>query len=570
MLSYWHTTFIMATYKLASRVVLPDLSWNLTHQLLNNRGINDEAQIEAFLNPSYVTHRHDPFLLNDMELAVSKILATIESDEKITIYSDYDCDGIPGAVILHDFFKAINFTNFDNYIPHRHFEGFGLNEMAVTKLAKSGTKLIITIDCGTTNNREVQQANDLGMSVIITDHHEPQADLPKCVAVVNPRVGDSYPFAHLCGAGVVFKLVEALIARGNFTLTPGWEKWWLDMVAVATISDMVPLLGENRVLAKFGLDVLRKSRRPGLQQLLKKVRANQRYLSEDDIGFTIGPRINAASRMDTPEEAFLMLSDSELSSASARVDRLEHLNNERKGMVASMTKELKKHIKEIIDLPAVLVLGNPDWRPALAGLAANSLSEEYRRPVFVWGRDGNGVIKGSCRSDGLTSVVKLMEATAQHFLEHGGHHFSGGFAVKEDSIFHLPQYINEAYAALGSAVLADEEITIDAQLSLADINRELFVSLRQLSPFGMGNPKPLFSFAKVTPIKVEVFGKAKEHLKLVFDRPNGSIEAIAFFSTPDSFAVVPKVGEEMTLLAHAEESYFMNRLQQRLRIVDII
>jgi len=560
----------MPKYLLAPRFTAPDLSWNLINQLLSARGLTDTAEIEAFLNPNYVTQRHSPFLLHDMEIAVDKIMATIKADEKITIYSDYDCDGIPGAVILFDFFKAIGYNNFDNYIPHRHYEGFGLNNSAIEKIATGGSKLIITIDCGTADIEAVAFAKELGVEVIITDHHEPKATLPAAVAIVNPRIGETYPWPHLCGAGVVFKLVEALILRGNFDLKPGWEKWWLDMVAIATVSDMVPLLGENRVMAKFGLDVLRKSRRPGLQQLLRKVKANQRYLTEDDIGFTIGPRINAASRMDTPEEAFYMLSDTDLASATLRVDRLEHLNNERKGMVASMTKELKRHIESLSELPAVLVLGNPSWRPALAGLAANSLSETYRRPVFVWGRDGNGVLKGSCRSEGVTSVVKLMEASAEHFLEHGGHHFSGGFSVKEESIFHLPQYINESYEALGTAVLADKEITIDAELTLDEVNRDLFLILRQLAPFGMGNPKPLFSFKKVVPTKVEVFGKAKEHLKLVFEKDGGSLEAIAFFSAPDSFMSTPKVGEELTLLAHAEESYFMNRLQQRLRIVDIV
>lgn len=560
----------MASYKLAPRFTAPDSSWNLINQLLSTRGLNDAAEIEAFLNPNYITGRHDPFLLPDMETAVATILAAIKAEEKITIYSDYDCDGIPGAVILYDFFKAVEYTNFDNYIPHRHYEGFGLNNSAIEKIAAQGTKLIITIDCGTADIEPVEFANNLDLNVIITDHHEPKGELPRAKAVVNPRVGNSYPYPHLCGAGVVFKLVEALIERGDFDLKPGWEKWWLDMVAIATISDMVPLLGENRVLARYGLDVLRKSRRPGLQQLLRKAKANQRFLTEDDIGFTIGPRINAASRMDTPEEAFLMLAESDVASASQRVDRLEHLNNERKGMVASMTKELNKHIKELTELPAVLVLGNPGWRPALAGLAANSLSETYRRPVFIWGRDGNGILKGSCRSEGVTSVVKLMEATAEHFSEHGGHHFSGGFAVKEDSIFKLPQYINDAYIALGSEVLADEELVIDLELSLSDVNRDLFLTLRQLAPFGMGNPKPLFSFRKVVPTKVEIFGKTKNHWKLVFDRDAGAIEAIAFFSDPESFAVTPKVGEEINLLAYAEESYFMNRLQQRLRIVDII
>ncbi|MEX2341267.1 MAG: DHHA1 domain-containing protein, partial [Candidatus Paceibacterota bacterium] len=388
---------------------------------------------------------------------------------------------------------------------------------------------------------------DLGVDLIVTDHHEPKEVLPEAVAVVNPRIGDSYPFPHICGAAVVFKLVEAIIARGKFSLKPGQEKWWLDMVGLATIGDMVPLVGENRVFAHFGLAVLRKSRRPGLQHLLTKARASQRHLTEDDIGFTIAPRINAASRMDTPEDAFLLLSSIEEGEAGARASHLEKLNNERKGIVASMTKELKRRVEEMVEVPEVLVLGNPSWRPSLVGLCANGLSSAYNRPVFLWGRDGNGVIKGSCRSAGNISVVRLMDEARQHFIEHGGHHASGGFAVKEEAALHLSQVLNDALTSLGEEALAVEDVLIDANLSLQDVDRSFLTSLRQLAPFGKGNHKPLFSFAGIEPTDVQAFGKAKEHLKLVFETVRGKMEAIAFFASLEDFQAVPKVGEELTL-----------------------
>jgi len=554
----------MANYRLAART-----EDNLLTHLLRVRGIDAEAEIN-FLSPDYDQHRHDPFLLNDMAKAVERIRRAVKDGEKIAIFADYDCDGIPGAVVLNDFFKAIGFTNFIVKIPHRHFDGFGLSETAVDELHRDGVSLIITVDCGTSDRGASLRAAQLRVDLIITDHHEPPAELPEAVAIVNPRVGDSYPFPHLCGAAVAFKLVEALLQSGDFSVKPGQEKWWLDMVGIATISDMVPLVGENRVLASFGLQVLRKSRRPGLHQLLRKVRADQRRLTEDDIGFTIGPRINAASRMDTPEDAFLMLSLEDEGEAGARVNHLEKLNNERKGVVAAMTKELKKRLSEMVEIPDVLVLGSPEWRPALVGLCANGLSSEYRRPVFLWGRDGLGVIKGSCRSGGGVSVVRLMNQIAEHFLEHGGHHASGGFSVKEDSIFSLATHLNDAHRELGAAALADEEKVIDTVLNLSDINESLLRTLRQLAPFGMANPKPLFGFADVIPLKVDQFGKSKEHLKLVFETPRGQIEAIAFFATADQYAVVPEVGKPLQLIAHVEESYFMNRAQTRLRIIDIV
>lgn len=547
-------------------------------QLLFSRGICDKATAESFLDPQY-TDTHDPFLLHDMQRAVERILEAIQSNEKIAIFSDYDCDGIPGAVILHDFFKVIGHEEFTNYIPHRHYEGFGFSEQAAKKLADEGVKLIVTIDCGTTNHEAVRVAAKCGVDVIITDHHEPKQsdgsdDLPLAVAVVNPKVGDSYPFTGLCGAGVVFKLVQALIAAGKdqnqFTLTDGWEKWWLDMVGIATVADMVPLTGENRILAHYGLQVLRKSRRPGLQQLLRKQRVNQRYLTEDDIGFTIGPRINAASRMDTPEDAFTLLSTTDEGEAGAQVAHLEKLNNERRGQVAAMTKEIHKRLKEMDEVPPVLVLGNPDWRPALVGLAAGKLAEEHNRPVFLWGRDGNNTYKGSCRSNGTVSVVKLMEAISDNLSEHGGHHQSGGFSVKDEHIHTFSTSMNKAYDQLGESALIEQTTVADLSLALDQIDYPSVAAQKQLAPFGVENPKPLYEITDAVLGEVSIFGKTKEHTKLLFNTDGAINEAIAFFRLPDQFTITPEPGAKLTLLAHIEESFFMGRKQTRFRIVDIV
>jgi single-stranded-DNA-specific exonuclease len=561
----------MATYRFPQNqptTILPNAS-PLINRLLEERNIKDEDAALNFLNPSYVDHLYDPNLLHDIEKAVSRILAAIEKNERIAIFSDYDCDGIPGAVILHDYFKAIKYENFLNYIPHRHYEGFGLSEGAIDKLNYQGVTLIITIDCGTSDVEAISYAKKKGVDVIVTDHHEPPAILPEAVAVVNPKLGD-YPFTELCGAAVVFKLVQALLQAGEHEVREGLEKWWLDMVGIATIADMVPLVGENRVLAEYGLQVLRKSRRPGLQQLLKKNRIDQRYLTEEDIGFTIGPRINAASRMDNPEDAFQMLSLTDEAEAGSKVEHLEKLNQERKTMVALMTKDLNKRLEHLDDLPAVLVLGNPSWKPSLVGLAANKLAEEHRKPAFLWGVDGNGVYKGSCRSGGEVSVVRLMEAVSEIFHEHGGHHGSGGFSVKSEHIFALSEKLNEAFVQLGSEAAVAKEMSVDEILSLSDVHQNLINELKQLAPYGTGNPKPLFAFKDITPRKVEQFGKAKEHLKLSFETDNGQLEAIAFFATSASFERVPTEDETHTLIAHVEQSFFMGRQQIRLRIVDIL
>ncbi len=546
----------------------------VTRQLLFARGIVTRDAAERFLAPNYDEHLHDPFLFTDMEKAVERILKAINEKEHIVIYTDYDCDGIPGGVILHDFFTAIEYSNFENYIPHRHHEGYGFNAASVPKFKERNAALIITVDCGITDHAAAEAAQASGIDVIITDHHEPSETLPPAFAVVNPKRDDAYPFKGLCGSGVAFKLAQAVLTRGReqgvITLKKGMEKWWLDMVGLATIADMVPLTGENRVLATFGLSVLRKSPRPGLAHLLRKAGSNQRYLTEDDIGFTIAPRINAASRMDNPEDAFHMLRSRDEGEAGGRALHLEKLNNERKGVVASMVKEAKGRMEKWESIPSVIVLGNPEWRPSLVGLVANTLAETYGRPAFIWGRDGNGIIKGSCRSDGIISTLRLMEGTPGSFIHFGGHHFSGGFAV-EDTLIHALQDALVGVRDAQEDTLKTETITyIDHELTLSDITDKLIRTLRTLAPYGEGNKKPLFRFTNVVPAAVNIFGKAKDHTKLRFVSGVGPIDAIAFFKTPEQFGVVPEVGKAVTIIAHLEESYFMGRKEVRLRIVDII
>ncbi len=541
----------------------------LTQQLLFTRGITDTETAKAFLHPSYDDHLHDPFLLNDMNIAVIRILAAMQAGEQIAIYSDYDCDGIPGGVVLHDLFTTLGYSNFLNHIPHRHYDGFGLHSDAVTALKAKGVSLIITVDCGTTDVAAVATAKTLGVDVIITDHHQPGEVLPDALAIVNPQLGD-YPFTGLCGAAVAYKLAQAVLARTETVVAPGLEKWWLDMVGLATIADMVPLVSENRVFAHYGLMVLRKTRRPGLLKLLRTQRVDLRTLTEDDIGFTIGPRINAASRMDTPEDAFYMLACQDEAEAGSRVAHLEKLNNERKGIVSVMTRDAHAHLKVLDEVPAVIVLGNPSWRPSLAGLVANKLAEEHARPAFVWGRDGNGKLKGSCRSGGSVSVHTLMNAVAEHFHEFGGHHFSGGFGVRDEAIHTLPEALNTAYAALGEEALVTDALMVDYVCSLDGLTGDVLRAQQQLAPFGAGNPKPLFLIEAAVPDTVEVFGKGKEHTKLSFRTRGVAREAIAFFKQPEQFTVTPTPGSSVSLLAHLEQSSFMGRLQTRLRIVDIV
>jgi len=375
---------------------------DLTAALLARRGIRTKEDAGRFLNPSYDEHLHNPLLMTDMKKAAERLCTAILSGERIAVWSDYDCDGIPGGVVLHDFLKKTG-ANFENYIPHRHDEGYGMNVSGIEGLAKSVVKLIVTVDSGITDLEPIARAKELGMEVIVTDHHMPaQSGLPDAYAVVNPnaRADEAYPFHELCGAGVAWKLVCATLAVSpelREKVPIGWEKWLLDMVGLATIADMVPLVGENRILAKFGLLVLRKSPRIGLQKLLRGMRVEQRALTEDDIGFMIAPRVNAASRMGDAREAFNLFTTTDENEADALAKKLESANRKRKAEAGALTRAVHTRLsarggsasggKEHDWLRSVIALGDPEWRPALLGLVAGGIADEYERPVFLWGRE---------------------------------------------------------------------------------------------------------------------------------------------------------------------------------------
>ncbi len=552
----------------------------LARHLLALRGIKNAEEAENFLRPNYDKQNHDPFLLKGMEEGVARILEAMEKKERIMIYTDYDADGIPGGVVLHDLFKKIGYANFTNYIPHRHNEGFGLNLEAVEKFAKDDVKLIITVDCGITDVLEVKRASELGMEVIITDHHLPAAELPAALAIIDPKQeGCEYPFKELCGSGVAFKLAQAVIAKdrqtkNKFNIISGAEKWFLDMVGLATLSDMVPLVGENRVFAFYGLKVLRKTPRLGLLQLARQLRLDLNHLTEDDIGFTITPRINAASRMGQPRDAFDLLKSTDVLEAGRLALHLDEINTERKTAVAVIVREANKMCSERTgnsSMKPLLVLGNPDWRPSLLGLVASKLVEEHKRPVFLWGREAGEGLKGSCRSDGSANVVELMERSKHVLLGFGGHRMAGGFSTSIDLIHRLDEELNNSYNEFRGELTRQEVCGIDQVLSLDDVTWENYREIEKLAPFGLGNPKPVFMFEKIEIDNVRSFGKGNLHLELAFlNSKMQKISAIAFFTKPNAFGSELNEGAKINLVAHMEKSVFRGNVELRLRIMDLV
>lgn len=563
----------MKSYKVRER-----LHENLLDHLLLSRGIELPEQ-DAFLNPDFERDSHDPYLLPDMDKAVERIFVAKKHNEHVAVWSDYDADGIPGGAMLSEFLRIMG-LQVTHYIPHRHKEGYGLNVEGIEELKAAGVSLMITVDLGTTEVESVAHAKKLGIDTIITDHHLVQEgeELPDALAVINPKRPDSkYPFDGLCGAGVAWKLVQALLLKERPAgFGEGQEKWLLDLVGIATLSDMVPLVGENRMLARNGLLVMRRGRRPGIAALLKLLRISPMTLAEDDITFMISPRINAASRMDSPQVAASLLAATDPEEAKVLATELNRINDARKGLVASTVKEVNKRIGEMnLHASPLIVMGNPNWRPGILGLVASKLVEVHGKTVFLWGREGGDVIRGSCRAAPGVNIVEVMAAaqsaasktSARGAFEHfGGHAASGGFGLSQEHTHELPARLQAAYVAANSAQTGAVEVLVDRELDLAEL-AHAHKDLQKLAPFGVGNTKPLFLIPNVTIGVVRAFGKTKNHLGLGLSDGFVNAEAIAFFSTPDSFSKKIVQGETVDIVGHVEADW---RGGPRIRVVDVL
>ncbi len=556
----------------------------LTLTLLRKRGVEDK-DINDFLNPSYEKHIGDPFQIYGMDKAVERILLAIKNNEKIAVYSDYDCDGIPGGVLLRGFFDDIGYP-VDIYVPHRHNEGYGLHNHAIDALKEKGVTLMITVDLAITNIEEVAYAKSVGVDVIVTDHHLPiniengGQKVPDAIAVINSKQDlCTYHDDMLCGCAVAWKLACAVLSKlreENINdvvyekvkmLPVGWEKWMLDLVGISTVADMVPLVKENRALAHFGLRVLRKTKRPGLLHIFNEQRIRKEYLTEDDIAFTIAPRINAAGRMGAPIQAHHMLYERNTEKAENFARDLELLNTERKAGVKDIVSTLSfDHAAYSND---VVVVGDMSWGPGILGLIAQKIIDETGKPTFVWGQgDDKTQMKGSCRSLGDVHVVELMARVGHDVLTHwGGHEGAGGFALSIEKIALLSDALNEAVKHVIIKDIGSQEIAIDEELSMNDVTETTYKAILPLAPFGEGNAKPVFSFNDMTPYSVRRFGKKGEHLEVIYSKPfGGQVKSIKFFVSKE---MEEKAIKPHTLLAHLEKSYFMGKTELRLRIVDI-
>lgn len=516
---------------------------NIFEEILKARGLTGK-QRDAFLNPSYDA-KHDPFLLPDMDKAVKRLVEAHKKQEKITIYGDYDIDGLTATTVLLDSFESFGFKNVDAFIPNRFVEGYGLTVDAVERIAAAGAQLIITVDCGSLSTKEIVRANELGVDVIVTDHHNVLEKQPPAVAVINPKRPDhKYPFIDLAGVGVAFKLVQALQTKLD-GLPEGQEKWLLDLVALGTVCDVVTLVDENRANVYWGLKVMSKGRRPGLKALMAVAKVEPAKVNARSLGFGLGPRMNAAGRLETAQYALDMLRATDPTLALEKAEQLDALNMARRTDQDKIFKaaiiEAEKHKND-----NVLVVSGVGWNHGIIGIVAAKLLEKYKKPTYVLEEMGDEA-KGSARSYGDFSAADAIRAADDIVTKGGGHKLAAGVTMPTANIAAFRTRVNEFYISQklfdqAKLLLPQADLTLE---QLTHVSELVISELGQLEPFGNGNPEPVLRAENLVVTGQRKMGADAQHVKLTLeDGQGGRLEMIAF-SAPVHFFVEP--GEHVTV-----------------------
>ena len=515
----------------------------LFEQILMARGLMTRAAREAFLQPDYAAVKHDPFLLPDMKKAVARLKQAREQGEKIVIYGDYDIDGLSATALLLDAFGKFGFESVDAFIPNRFVEGYGMTMGAVDKVRDMGADLIVTVDTGSLCHAEIAYATSLGIDTVVTDHHNVAETPPPSVAAVNPKFpGHTYPFRDLCGAGVAFKLVQALQTELD-GLPDGYEKWLLDLVALGTVCDIVTLADENRANVYWGLEVLKKQQRPGLKALMAVAGIEPEQVNARHLGFGLGPRMNAAGRLETAQHALDMLIARDGLAALEASEKLEELNVKRRGIQDAIFEEACQQAEELAD-DRVLVVSSDGWNHGVIGIVASKLVEKYKKPVFIIGERGEEAT-GSARSFGDFSAADAVRAADDIIIKGGGHGAAAGVTLETEKIGDFRRRVNEFYDSLQLTnqeryLLPRADVEID---DFSEIDEELVANLAKMEPFGNGNPEPVLKIARASVLSVRRMGADGQHVKLALRDKNGKVLQVLAFNAPEEFFREP--GDEV-------------------------
>lgn len=503
---------------------------NLEKQLLFNRGIKTVKEAQGFLDPDY-NQNHDPFLMRDMRKAVSRVQKALTKQEKVVVYGDYDADGLTATALLYETLTKMG-LEVQTYIPQRETEGYGLNCNAISMLQKSGISLIVTVDCGITAIEEVKFAKEKQLDIIITDHHSLRQEegkdvLPQTICLNPKRQNDYYPFANLAGVGVAYKLAQALYLSFPEKLRAGQEKWLLDLVTIGTICDVVPLVGENRLFAYYGLKVLEKTKRPGLALLAEMMGLELARITSFNVGFQIGPRLNATGRLGTAEKSLELLIGQDKNKLRLTAIELNKRNEERQTLTERIVSEANESISSRDKKQKIYLLADPFWPSGVVGIAASKLAEKYLRPVIVF-EDKGEVFQGSARSPHFFNIIEALNKCSGLLQKYGGHARAAGLAVAREDFAKLEAELNKI---CGAKIKESDLVPLrvaEIELEPAEISKKTSDFLKKLEPFGPGNPVPVFLMRNLEISKTREVGKDKKHLKLEFLKNNQWVKGVFF------------------------------------------
>lgn len=540
------------------------VSGDIVETILSGRGISPSDQ-KILLNPKYPGLLDDPFVYKSMDKAVKRVAEAIKKKHTVAVYGDYDIDGLCATTLLHEVISKAGLKTIA-YIPDRFEEGYGLNTGALDSLKEQGVDLVISVDCGGRSHTEAVHARKIGLDLIITDHHEMDVEAPRdAIAVVNPKRTDNDAcFTEIAGVTVAFQLVRALLAKKVIGYRPGQEKWLLDLVALATVCDVVPLVGTNRELVHYGLMVLRKSPRSGIRALCQASNVVQSEITEEDLGFRLGPRLNAAGRMEHAKRALELLMSSSNAEAAIQAKYLNDLNIQRQADTRCIYDAANTMAKK--DDNPILVLSHSDWSHGVVGIVASRIVERHHKPTILLQELEDGSAKGSARSVDGVSIIDAI-ANCQHLLtKYGGHQFAAGVTVPIDKIAEFRAQINDY--AKQNILIRPKQLTIDVQLDLAMLNLELLVLIQQLRPFGRENTEPVLMSNAIL-ADVRWVGAEKKHAQVFLSSDGGaSIRGISFGAAswlqPDD-----NIGQTVQVAYKLRNNNFQGVDELQLEVLDI-
>lgn len=544
----------------------------LISRLLIERGILGEKKVENFFNPEYATGIYDPFIFPQMEAAVARIIAAKEGKEKVVIFGDYDADGVTATAVLFEVLEKLGFIGVEIYIPDRQLEGYGMNIDAINFLKEKGGQLIITVDCGITNLEEVARAKELGIDTIITDHHHVPKKLPEAAAIINPHMSDCpYPFRNLAGVGVAFKLAEALFQKID-PKNKEQLKWLLDLVAIGTIADCVPLLDENRVLVKYGLVVLSKTRRTGLLEMFKvgRIAIDENNIPDaQKVAFQIAPRINAAGRMDHASVAYNLMIEKNPVPARDMALEVESKNQERQKVTKEIVREIKIIAENSFKNKKLIFAANEHWPVGILGLIAGKISDVFNMPTVILQKQEKEFV-GSLRSIPQINIIESLEKCSELLIRFGGHSQAAGVRVSHENIEKFYEKLSGIIEKKLEGKNIAPELEIDLEINADDVNWDIVSEIKKMEPFGEGNEEPVFLMRSIIIEDLRIVGNGSKHLKLALRAENGSpkvFDAIGF-GFGDKFPDL-KSGDKIDVVFNLEQDQWNGNKKIQLRLIDL-